>query len=157
MPGLFLEFANSYKTFHITAKSEEISHVVYFVTLIRSLTGRHAINHVITNVIIEFALQVIIFMVASACLLHNRLIQTLRHFNYTFITTCGKIFKCIRGRIRSTPFKTTMTLKQRNTFITKNDTTIVATTIPFLDTICTMFIMLISFSQFFLQRFFLLS
>lgn len=89
---------------------------------------------------IEFAFQFIIIMGASDPLLLNRLIQTVHHVYYTLLTTCGKISKCKRGRIRSTPFKTAMTLKQRNTFITKNDTSIVATTIPLLDTSCTMFI-----------------
>ena len=89
----------------------------------------------------KFSLQFMIDMVSSVFLLINRLLQTLRHVYHILWITCGKTLKCMRGRIGSTPSITAMTLKQRNTFINKNDTTIVANTIPFLDTSCTMFIM----------------
>ena len=97
---------------------------------------------------IEFALQSIILMGTSLSLLLNHLFQTVRHVCRTLWTTCGKIFKCKRGRRRSTPFKTAMTLEQRNKFITKNNTSIVANTNN---------VFIILFLNFFLQRFVLLS
>lgn len=97
---------------------------------------------------IEFAFQFIIIMGASDRLLLNHLFQTVCHVCRTLWTTCGKIFKCKRGRRRSTPFETAMTLEQRNKFITKNNTSIVANTNN---------VFLILFLNFFLQRFVLLS
>ena len=96
-----------------------------FLYTYNTLTVRQAVNHVIAKMYFKFALQFMIDMVASLLLLVNRLLQTLPHVYHTVITTCGKILKCMWGRIGSTPSITAMTLKQRNTCITKNDTAIV--------------------------------
>lgn len=99
--------------------------MVYFCTRIISMTVRQAVNHVIAKMYFKFALQSMIDMVASVLLLVNRLLQTLPHVYHTVMTTCDKILKCMWGRIGSTPSITAMTLRQRNTCITKNDTAIV--------------------------------